>query len=561
MKLVHTSARLDHKALIYFGGTTLKIWVVEKLKMCDQILTDLPILILQRDNWNDFGFNTLYQLYYKDIIQEKEETQFIGDVKILRINQTTSDNFVIPLGENPSLDNSYCSLGQSMDYYERISAFSPSKRNEILTTLQDVIALPAKKEVFEKEKGWNTSILRYISRAEEFLRVAPVFISQDFGQLPDLKRGFSFEIPKLLPKVSFSFSSQRPSSQETLNTALPERISVLIGKNGCGKSMLLSRLARIAHASPVQRAHEDFLPIGSITPGDIGFSKVVTMSYSAFDSFQMPGKENDEKLQIAKEMRSGRGRYFFCGLRDVAKENEDGLYEFSPGYNEATKPNKDYQSKTILKTLDQLYSELEMAFQIIMDKKRNSLFNTVVQPINDEASPNSLSLHFNSEGFRIMSTGHKFLFHALMNLVAHIEPQSLILIDEPETHLHPPLLSTVMKSLRILLREKNSYAVIATHSPIILQETLSKNVHILKRIEDSTLHFHPEIQTYGESISAITNYVFGLTTDYAEHLEVLRKIASESSCINNIEEVLEGDLSVQGRAIVLAELLKKRKKE
>lgn len=45
-----------------------------------------------------------------------------------------------------------------------------------------------------------------------------------------------------------------------------------------------------------------------------------------------------------------------------------------------------------------------------------------------------------------------------------------MLIDEPEGHLHPPLLSAFVRALSELLVNRNGVAIIATHSPVVLQE-------------------------------------------------------------------------------------------
>ncbi|MFD7630846.1 AAA family ATPase [Streptomyces sp. NPDC059851] len=56
-------------------------------------------------------------------------------------------------------------------------------------------------------------------------------------------------------------------------------------------------------------------------------------------------------------------------------------------------------------------------------------------------------------------------------LIEHVAERSLVLIDEPESHLHPPLLASFIQTLSRLLTERNGVAVVATHSPpVVLQE-------------------------------------------------------------------------------------------
>jgi predicted ATP-dependent endonuclease of OLD family len=58
----------------------------------------------------------------------------------------------------------------------------------------------------------------------------------------------------------------------------------------------------------------------------------------------------------------------------------------------------------------------------------------------------------------------------MTRLIELVDERTLILLDEPESHLHPPLLSAFIRALSDLLVKRNGVAVIATHSPVVLQE-------------------------------------------------------------------------------------------
>jgi energy-coupling factor transporter ATP-binding protein EcfA2 len=108
---------------------------------------------------------------------------------------------------------------------------------------------------------------------------------------------------------------------------LPERIIVLIGRNGSGKSTLLSRLAHLAFASLPDRATKRLKDMGQLFPPSIGFLRVITISYSAFDSFVVPGVAARDIEQTTKDIRSGESRFVFCGLRDLVAEGQADLEE------------------------------------------------------------------------------------------------------------------------------------------------------------------------------------------------------------------------------------------
>ena len=95
------------------------------------------------------------------------------------------------------------------------------------------------------------------------------------------------------------------------------------------------------------------------------------------------------------------------------------------------------------------------------------------------------------------STGHKIVLHVVASLVAHARPRSLVLFDEPEAHLHPPLMAALMHSVRIVLTEVNALCVVATHSPVLLQETLARHVRRVSRIGSSLEVKTPQLETFG----------------------------------------------------------------
>ena len=118
----------------------------------------------------------------------------------------------------------------------------------------------------------------------------------------------------------------------------------------------------------------------------------------------------------------------------------------------------------------------------------------------------------------------------------------MILFDEPENHIHPPMLSFMMASLRMVLKKYQSVMLVATHSPVILQEIFSNNVFMVRRNGEETEISHPRIETYGASISEITAEVFDLTTDvtnYYEAYEALYKEWSSSENWESLDEMVE----------------------
>lgn len=77
--------------------------------------------------------------------------------------------------------------------------------------------------------------------------------------------------------------------------------------------------------------------------------------------------------------------------------------------------------------------------------------------------------------FEKLSSGHKVILLTVAKLIELVEEKTLVLMDEPEEHLHPPLVAAFIRALSNLLTYRNGVGIVATHSPVIVQE-VPKNV-------------------------------------------------------------------------------------
>jgi hypothetical protein len=125
---------------------------------------------------------------------------------------------------------------------------------------------------------------------------------------------------------------------------------------------LLARLARVAYGTAAHRAAGLFAELGEISPPGLGFPRIITVSYSAFDSFTLPGLgpqtigEADQRAQIVQDVRRGEGRFVFCGLRDIASELESEIRaEATPATGAPI--GEDRVKQTLLKSIDLLGDE------------------------------------------------------------------------------------------------------------------------------------------------------------------------------------------------------------
>lgn len=533
---------------------------------------------LQQDNWNDHSFRTLYHLYHQP--DDSKPATLIGPVKILRRGQTGSDTLQIKQAFD-QLSPDFCSVGSSLDYYQRLSEIPAVDRDGIVTALRDVVATPALQNEFNHEEGWRVSLFRENSDYASYLADATAIYTNSYAALADLSNSLEFRAagwasPLILnfdaPEPLFYMGPRRPIGPSGTRVLLPRRIIVIIGRNGSGKSTLISRIARVAFASPSERTLGAVRAIGEFEPASIGFMRVIAISYSAFDNFILPGVFDSDLRQIAADVEKGSGRYVYAGLRDVVREARDDADAVdakpAPSEDRQVVSFEDRRTTTKLKSLDDLADEFIRLVTQIESQGDGPLLDAALEPLLADQSFIDLEGSTRADlfgddprqAFMGWSTGHKITLHVLTSLVAHATRKALVLFDEPESHLHPPLIAALMNAVRIVLEEKNAFAIVATHSPVILQETLARHVRVVTRIGD---HFEinvPKMETFGENVGLLTQGTFGLTSAATDFHQVLDLLIEGCDSLDEINECFSPELSGQGLAYVMAGLARKGKK-
>ncbi len=96
----------------------------------------------------------------------------------------------------------------------------------------------------------------------------------------------------------------------------------------------------------------------------------------------------------------------------------------------------------------------------------------------------------------------------MTRLVELVSERTLVLIDEPEAHLHPPLAASFVRALSGLLAQRNGVAILATHSPVIAQEVPSNCVSLFFRDGASIGIERPEVETFAENVGLLTREIF-----------------------------------------------------
>jgi ABC-type multidrug transport system ATPase subunit len=457
---------------------------------------EFPCVLLSFDEgWNDYGIYS--QVHFNLLLRKKDPPVVSSYIKVLRVNPKKEGSCEVTTVLNfpfETLSEDFCSLGQESDYYEELFKLGVEVWEPVLLALQDAAYLPLVADRFRHIHGFSTSIIRF-TEAKKMLKEGRRILT---GKKP-LPKNFHFSFSCKLPAansphvVDFDFSSH-PSK---LN-----RTFVLVGRNGTGKTQFLAILAKSV-SGLIEDDESEFLQCDF--KGDRPLlAPVIAVSYSAFDDFHRPPNGKDHS-------------YVYCGIRKG--DGESGRFLSS----------------------DELRRRLVESLQNI---KRRSLFlrwrkaiETVLENTLTLSDEDLDGLDFYNE----LSSGQRILVAVMTEIIRYIKPQSLILFDEPELHLHPEILAALARSLDELLHDNDSYAVIATHSSLLLQETLARQVRIFERVGNEPIVKPLAIESFGENLSAITREVFKVDGNQNNFRKVIDRLYLDLTK-EEIEGLFEGGL-------------------
>ncbi len=494
--------------------------------------TGTNTVYLKIDHWNDYSFVTMF---YMSLHDENGAFHEIGNVKIGFAGQDESA-YTFSTLESPftHLLENYFSLGMDVSYYENIiNNLSPNFRNELLGSLRDMINQSDLFDKFSKERVVKISLLRNVSLSAvrgQFRRVL------DGGSvLTDYVFGFKRPQENRYAGVSLDFQVEAESTPRT-------NIHAIIGRNGVGKTSLLNEMTKaITNMEGALGRFTNKELFQEVEIGEDYFSSLVSVAFSAFDPFTPPSEQHDPSLGTC---------YYYIGLKKTNGEENAGLKnmeelhaEFSSNlgvcFSQSAKKQRWLDAISTLESDDNF---AEMGLPQLADIADEQLRSRTSQLVKK------------------MSTGHASVLLTLTKLVARVEEKTLVIIDEPETHLHPPLLSAFVRTLSELLFSRNGVAIIATHSPVVLQEVPRSCVWKLTRARLSLSSSRPEVETFGENVGVLTREVFGLEVSKSGFHELLGKAVDNGSSYEDVLEAYDGQLGLEARGVVRA-LIANRERE
>ncbi|KFE97086.1 AAA family ATPase [Chryseobacterium luteum] len=490
-------------------------------------------VFLSWDNWNDFSYYTLFGIFY---VNENSEKFELGSIKIGFFGQQEGERSLSIGDEFTQIGPRFFSMGTDVEYYERLSDLGEEIRNIILIGLNDIAYDTDLYEKAIQEQVTKISFLRDVSETTitgQFRRLA-------YGGSKLTDYDFKFiSLPNNTEENYYELSfSVEPYSNP------PSNIHVLIGRNGVGKTYLIHNMIDSLTKNQNEFSHSGkFLWQDQVENQQRLFANLVCVTFSAFDEFEHPPEQKDKSIGL---------QYSYIGLKSVYETNTDQEIE---EYSLA----KQFSASIFSCINNSKLGIWEKTIYILESDPIFKEFNILglVDNFYDEVELKERAISL----FQKLSSGHKIVLLTITRLVEKIQEKSLVLFDEPECHLHPPLLSSFIRAVSDLLIERNAVGIIATHSPVILQEVPKSCIWKLRRNGNDTFVERLEIESFGENVGILTQEIFGLeVTDSGFH-KILKDLVKETNSYQHATNVLKNQLGLEAKAILRSLFYQKEQSE
>ena len=448
------------------------------------------------DHWNDYGYRTLYAM----IAKIDGDIYDCGRLKISFIPYRHEEEIDLQSILVQEEGYNLISLGDK-EYYEFLNNFlSTSEKDEYFKKMGDIAYDLNRLDESIKNDSIYHPIEEYYLLKNSFLR--DVSLSEIRNQLHRLSIGGKYIDEYQISIIDKNGNNvlefrKNPHSLEYF----PDTLYAIVGNNGAGKTYFVKNLIDLY----IEKNSDLF---NNITSNINQFESIVLISYSPFDTGII--KKDSEN-------------YKFIGI-DFNKTTslEDYITkEIKTLFTEATTPKNESRTKKIIDKFS--FDPLFIRILPLIEKRELS------EDIINE-----------------LSSGQKIVLLSLLNLIIKVFEKTLVIIDEPELFLHPPLLKAYIRGVEEIVEEGNGICLLATHSAIVLQEVPNTNIRKLKYDFESHEGSIVKLssKTYGESISFINDTIFGTDLRNTGFYKVLQDKIGEEQISDNFEAVLGSEARI-----------------
>lgn len=480
-------------------------------------------MYLKPTTWDDYGIKTCFIATYVD---EDGSLIELGMLKIAKRNLSDGCTKDYLENEFTKLNEDFFSLWQSAESYKMIYDLNNRASINIFEDLNDIAYNLELFEYHKEEKIFKLSLLREVS----FHSVIKQFNRIAHGSAVLTPYKFNYTISQPQEDLNLEFEVNPESFP-------PTNVHAIIGSNGSGKTTIIKDMIKSICEVNNTIGHFQYHENDS-WDDELGyFESILCISFSPFDDYS-----EVTTLDKCNE------KCTFIGVRklDISNLLSDIQKEFIDSYVLCqNNQDKKRDLKELLEDLDILQQNVGI----------NKGFEE-----NYENGCESNLLHNIESEFSRLSSGQKVVLSIVTRAIANLAEKSILFLDEPENHLHPPLLSSLIRSLSKMVIKRNSVAIISTHSPIVLQEVPRSNVWIIGRSNNILYSERPRIETFGANVGLLTNEVFDYEVKNTGFNKLLRRVVEKCDTYEEVLEKFNNQLGNEAKSIVRMLITKKEKK-
>ncbi len=432
----------------------------------------------------------------------------------------------------------YSLLPSIQDYRGVVRQLGVGLSKKFLLAINDLVIAKQADTTFEWFKRATSSPIfrrKFMRDSEPFFafhNAETVLNGAEFEELDSISKSLTltFQLDSFANKhdINFLFDS---------NHVIPKRINILIGKNGLGKSQALNKFCR---AALQYEGDKNNLTDGTTLNGRPMISRILAIGTPGETSTTFPNERTDQKLlyrrlNVTRKGRAAKNRNIGLLLTELSRNDNDIGQNRRWDIFRAAIENMISFEEMYIRLTDKSIAPLA---ELGRRGRETSLLD-----LWSRADTNADPLRKIDDKPFPLSSGQLTFFKFALLCCHYIEKGSFVMMDEPETHLHPNMISDFVAMLDGLLEATGSHAIIATHSAYLVREVSREQVHVFKRSKNGNISITPpRLRTFGADIDSISQFVFEEDIDNRLTDKVYEKIKGKT--FESIEEELSKELSL-----------------
>lgn len=512
------------------------------------------IIWIKNDSWNDFGYRARCNFKFHLNYDDSTEAKIIEGELLLGFSDGESDLSDI-LSECAKENRSniitsdrlpqFFTMLPDMQSYRNIVDFEGIEvANVLLKSINDLVF--TKNQPKTKSNRWLDDAINSKIFTLSFMRNSETFYA--FHNASTILNGLNEERLGLMSsELVLEFKLDAFKNNHKVNfkfehdNLIPSRVAVLIGENGTGKSQALRQvvkgLVNFDENSYLIDPHNQRPLISRLlaiaTPGETS----TTFPKGSFSNQDVYYKRLELDRDKVAEDSHGLGEMLVELARSKESIKNKSRWELFYDALSQTLPI-DEIVVPLKKEPAAIYTGINVNGNcyVYLEGIRSNNGEQATLEVWNSIYTNAEPLRLSNGNITPLSSGQITFFKFALQACLYIENGTLVLLDEPETHLHPGLIKKFVGLLDEILENTGSISIIATHSVYFVREVSRKQVFVFKQVEEQITISNPRLKTFGADVGAISYFVFE-EDDNSRLYEKLEKSIFDGD--KNIDELLD----------------------